>query len=283
MSSSEVRKVVGQLQDLPTLPTIVTEVLRIYDDPNSTSKDFAQVFSRDQAMSLNILKLVNSSYYSLSRKITSVIHAINLLGYNEVRRLALSISVIKLFPGKISLSSFSHKEFWIHSLATGIASEVLATKIKLPRREDAFICGLIHDVGKLILEQYWHERFEEILRIVSVRKIPFYVAEEKTFGYNHTYIGMKAVRKWSLPEIFYYGVRFHHNPGRTEDCAEFVATIHAADHLVKRMKLGNSGDSIVPQLKEPARSLFAFTDGEWRELEEKTLAKTKDARTFLTI
>ena len=273
----------GQLQDLPTLPTIVTEVLRIYEDPNSTSKDFASVFSRDQAMSLNILKLVNSSYYSLSKKITSVVHAINLLGYNEVRRLALGISVIKLFPSKISFSSFSHKDFWIHSLATGVAAEVLAKKIRLPHHEDAFICGLVHDVGKLILEQYWHERFEEILKIVSVRNIPFYVAEEKTFGYNHTYIGMKAIRKWALPDLFYYGVRFHHNPGRTEEHPEFVASIHTADHIVKKMNLGSSGDNVVPQLKEPARSLFAFTDAEWAELGQKILAKTKDARTFLTI
>jgi putative nucleotidyltransferase with HDIG domain len=283
MSNVEVRKIIGRVSDLPTLPSVVKEVLRIYDDPMSTSKEFADVFSRDQSLSMNILKLVNSSYYSLSKKISSVIHAINLLGYNEVKRLALSISVIKLFPRGVTFSSFSHKDFWIHSLAVAIASELLANKIKIREREDAFICGLVHDIGKLVLEQFGNEKFQEILQLVKVKHIPFRTAEEMKLGFNHSYLGMKLVRKWALPEVFYYGVKFHHDPAAADEFVEFVTTIHTANYIVKKMGLGNSGDRCPPKLHDMAREVFPVTREELSEITQEVLEKTKNARTFLTI
>jgi hypothetical protein len=96
-------------------------------------------------------------------------------------------------------------------------------------------------------------------------------------------MGMKAVKNWNLPNIFHYGVRFHHTPHLGADYIDFVTTIHTADHLVKKMKIGNSGDDVVPQLQETAYSLFPFSDEEWNELCENILMRTKDARTFLTI
>ena len=162
MDEQQILKKIDRIEDIPTLPTIVFELNKYLQDPDTSIKTVCDTIEKDQAITLKILKLVNSAFYGFKTKISDLRNAIVLLGYNSVRNAIVSLSIINTFSKRVALMDFDISQFWKHSLAVAVTSKNIAQLSKKESPDNCFVGGLLHDVGKVILAQYFHELFEKV-------------------------------------------------------------------------------------------------------------------------
>lgn len=228
------QKIIQDLGQIPTMPTIAGKVMQIVNDPKSNAEDVARFISRDVALTSKVLRLANSAFYGIPRTISSVNSAIVILGFNTIRSLVLSASVVKIFPAKPGVVSFDRKAFWKHSFIVGIASRMLAAHLrrrKLVDLEIAFSAGLLHDVGKLILEQFASQEYQTVLKLSTDKKLPLFVVEKTVLGLNHADVSGMLVDKWQMPNELKIPIVGHHNPLEEREMPELTALVHVANHL----------------------------------------------------
>lgn len=228
------QKIIQDLGQIPTMPTIAGKVMQIVNDPKSNAEDVARFISRDVALTSKVLRLANSAFYGIPRTISSVNSAIVILGFNTIRSLVLSASVVKIFPAKPGVVSFDRKAFWKHSFIVGIASRMLAAHLrrrKLVDLEIAFSAGLLHDVGKLILEQFASQEYQTVLKLSTDKKLPLFVVEKTVLGLNHADVSGMLVDKWQMPNELKIPIVGHHNPLDEREMPELTALVHVANHL----------------------------------------------------
>jgi HD-like signal output (HDOD) protein len=228
------QKIIQDLGQIPTMPTIAGKVMQIVNDPKSNAEDVAKFISRDVALTSKVLRLANSAFYGIPRTISSVNSAIVILGFNTIRSLVLSASVIKIFPPKPGVVSFDRKAFWKHSFIVGIASRMLANHLrrrKLVDLEIAFSAGLLHDVGKLILEQFASQEYQTVLKLATEKKMPLFAVEKAVLGLNHADVSGMLVDKWQMPIELKIPIVGHHNPLDEREMPELTALVHVANHI----------------------------------------------------
>ncbi len=275
--SSDIQKIIGKIDKLPTLPMIVSTLNDLIRNPNTSAADIHQVIAKDQALSARILKLVNSAFYGFSERISSISHAIVILGFNTVKNVALTASVLNMFHDQGesgSEDSFDQKSFWLHSLAVAATARMIATKIKLPAVEDIFVAGLMHDIGKLVLDQFAHDDFVAIRKLVKEKKILIREAENEIFdGINHSQIGAWLATRWKLPTGLVQMIGFHHRPALSGQLLRPVACVHLADILVRTIGFGNGGDPYVPKINKEA---WEALDISYADLDNIMIAMEKE-------
>ncbi len=195
-----------KIKDLPPLPLVVRKLIEVTDDDNSNANDVQEVLSSDQALAGKILKLVNSSFYGMSGEVSTISRAIVILGFAAIRNLAtgLGIAGIMAQAGKGS----RQEAFWAHAIATASAAQVLADHTGYKDPEEAFIGGLLHDIGHLIIAIALPGPFAEVM---SCGPFDLLAKEQKILGTTHTRTGQKLLRHWKLPPKLAQAVRFHHN------------------------------------------------------------------------
>ncbi len=251
MSSKSVPALVDRLQDIPTLSLVVVKVMELVNNPKTSATQIAEVLKRDQVLTAKVLRLVNSSFYNLSTEVTDVGRALGFLGFNTISVLVLGTSVFSAFE-LAATPYFNVQEFWRHSLASAIAAELIAKKIRLPRPEDCFTCGLLHDVGKIALFQVSKEDLKAVVEKANAENKSFLTAETELGLPGHTLLGERLAERWQLPVVIRKTIRYHHRDV-TEMESIFpnmkptimVATL--GNVLSKRLELGVSGDCIKPE------------------------------------
>ena len=186
MQPDKILKKLDSIKDIPTLPTIVFELNELLQDANTPITDISDIIEKDQAMSLRVLKLVNSAFYGIHKEIDDIGNAIVLLGFNTVRNAIVSLSVINSFSGLKGLEGFEISDFWKHSLAVAVVSKGLAVKTKIASSDSFFVGGLLHDIGKVILAQYFQDLFEKVWKATKKEKLSFYEAEKNDITIEHT-------------------------------------------------------------------------------------------------
>ncbi len=228
------QKIVQDLGQIPTMPTIAAKVMQIVNDPKSNAEDVARFIAKDVALTSKVLRLANSAFYGIPRTISSVNSAIVILGFNTIRSLVLSASVLKVFPAKPGTVSFDRKAFWKHSFMVGIAARMVAQiyrRRKLVDLEMAFSAGLLHDVGKLILEQFSNAEYLPVLRTAREKELPLYQVEKSLLGIHHAEVSGMLVDKWQMPLELKNPIAMHHTPLAERELPELAAIIHYANHL----------------------------------------------------
>jgi putative nucleotidyltransferase with HDIG domain len=228
------QRIVQDLGQIPTMPTIASKVMQIVNDPKSSAEDVAKFIAKDVALTSKVLRLANSAFYGIPRTISSVNSAIVILGFNTIRSLVLSASVLKVFPAKPGTVSFDRKAFWKHSFMVGIASRMLAQiyrRHKLVDLEMAFSAGLLHDVGKLILEQFSSTEYLPVLKMAREKGLPLYQVEKSMLGIHHAEVSGLLVDKWQMPLELKDPITMHHTPLAIRERSELAAIVHYANHL----------------------------------------------------
>jgi len=246
--ADRVRRIAQSVLSLPTLPTVVAKVVQMVQDPRTSAQDLARIIATDQVLTAKVLKLANSSYYGFPRKIGTINLAVVLLGYETVRDLVLSVSVIEKFSQPEGDLWFDYSLFWEHSMATGIACRLFAQKLHYHIVGEAFVAGLIHDIGKLVLNNYMKKEFRNILRKANTENLLFYEAEEKVLGVSHGRIGAWMVERWNLPKTIVEALAYHHHPSEALRGRQLCHLVHFCDALVRRGGYGHSGDSGLPSV-----------------------------------
>jgi HD-like signal output (HDOD) protein len=243
----DVRKKIKQDEvKLPEIPSIVFELNEIMADPLSSADDIAQIVSKSPSLATVLLKIVNSSFYGFPSKIDSISRAVTMIGTREIGSLAVGISVITLFDG-IPKTLIDMHGFLRHGFACGIISRILAAQKSLPQTEQLFVSGLLHDIGRAIVYQYFPQHANMLLcRSLESGKL-LYQEETACLGCKHTEIGSHLLKKWKLPFSLENNISCHHNPSTADDPVQAVI-VQMADIISNALELGTSGERFVPNL-----------------------------------
>ncbi|MBC7690554.1 MAG: HDOD domain-containing protein [Methylotenera sp.] len=245
-SNAQYSELLGKLQDIPTLPVVAMKVNELLNDPNSSSVDIANLLKKDQVLTAKILRLVNSSYYAIPGGVTDVQRALAFLGFNTLAQLVLGISVFSVF-NKVSTEDFSMMDFWKHALGTAVCSELLAKKLKVAKPEEAFTCGLLHDIGKLVLHEIDGDRFSAVINEAKGRNVSFLEVEREWDTPGHSYLGEVIATKWGLPQVVRQAIRYHHFDVAKMDSIltsvkPVIQIVRLANTICVKNKIGKSGD-----------------------------------------
>jgi len=212
-NAERVEKLVLESENLPTLPGIAIKIIEAYQKTEPNIQEIGDLLTTDPPLTIKILKIVNSSFFSLPTKITSVHHAIKLLGIKAVKNLALSFTLINTFQSNQN-GLIDYKRFWKTSLVGATATKLLAEKLEPDHAEDAFILGLLQDIGILILGFCMPRQYALVLNEVGKNSIIYPQAETRVLGINHQEIGEYLTKSWDLPNIFYLPIGYHHIPDK---------------------------------------------------------------------
>jgi HD-like signal output (HDOD) protein len=193
-------KILRSLVELPPMPNIILKAREIMEDPGSSLKDLSGVIEHDQAIVARVLALANSAYYGLSGLVSSIQHASILLGQRTLGELITIAASSRLLSKKLKGYQLDPGDLWKHSLAVALGSRIIAEKKNADLVEDAFIAGLLHDAGKIILDPYVLEREKEFKKIKKTGKKTFIKAEKEILGFDHAEVMSRAARFWRYPE-----------------------------------------------------------------------------------
>jgi HD-like signal output (HDOD) protein len=237
------------VEKMPAFPRSVHRIIELTSDINSNPKDLVEVIEHDPILIMRILKLVNSSYFGLAEKITSVNHAVVYIGINTVKNLALSAATIGVLP-RTNDAGFDMDAFLLHSLSTAIVARIFARKLKIPEREsfDFFLSGLLHDFGKIVFAHFMPNDFRAALQMVKEEGLPLYDAEQNIFAADHAQIGSALAEKWNLSNHLIACIRDHHCHDREESL--IIDAVSAADQISKELKIGFGGENIIDKLPD---------------------------------
>ena len=246
----------AKIIDLPTLSVVANNIIQITQSPKSSALEVGKYISQDQALVSRILRIANSTFYGFPGKITTIPHAVVILGFTNIRNLVLTASISKMFSSKGGDGDFDREGFWKHSVACGVTSKLIAKRLGLKNLEEVFIWGLLHDIGKLVLDTYFNEEFTRVVCLVKEKEILLRDAEQELLGFDHAAVGANVADRWNLPPALIKVIRFHHNPTQANETMRMVAIVHLADVFCRAIGIGNGGDSKIPCINEESWKLF---------------------------
>lgn len=249
----------GRVEDLPTLPSVVAAVEEAIRSRESSAEDIAEIIAEDPSITSNILRVANSAYYAGSvGRISSVSAAVARLGYEETRRLCTTVAVIRTF-GPMG-QHLDHRQFWKHSIVAAIATRVIGsycTPAPPFGEDEAWVAGLLHDIGALVLDQYFPDLFLEIRQVADEQCRPYAEAELSVLKIDHGQIGGRLLDRWNLPPSVVAAIALHHQPSCAEvETRPLVQAVHLADSICTALGIGDGADGI------PA----AFCNSAWYDL-----------------
>ncbi len=232
IDTSTVFTFMTKIESLPALPTVAFRIMRITADPKSTANDLMKVINRDVSLTAKILKIANSPFYGLAREISSLQHAVTVLGFKEIRNLVISTVAFDSFKSLKQSEKFNINKFWKHSFSCGIAAKIIATDLKCSGNE-LFVAGLIHDIGKLAMYIAFPFQFEKYIELINPLKFKYtaFEVEKDIFGMTHDEAGMKLLEKWLFPKNLISAVGFHHHPEKADHESLSPVIVHIADIL----------------------------------------------------
>jgi len=285
--SQRIKRITESIINLPTLPMVVSKMIELVDNPKTSAGSLARLISTDQALTARILKLANSAYYGFPREISTVNMAIVVLGFNTVKDMGLSLSVFDMFKENEAAGNFDTTRFWEHSAGCGIAARVIARRCGHRMAGEAFVAGLLHDIGKVILRQYFPVEFGRIMTLASAPGGDLDAAELDTIGTGHGQIGGWLAVKWNLPGIIAESIALHHTPWLASADPVFVAVVDIADYLCHFSGIGSSGRAAMLPLDNRvweimARAVRPLAPDSLDELQSQFLLEFDRSETFMS-
>ncbi len=213
--------------ELASLPSVVMTAMDMLNNPNTSASDIGEIISQDPALTIKLLKIVNSAFYGFPSRIETISRAITIVGTLELTDLILGSSAIQVFS-RIPNQLINMRQFWEHSLYTAVVARILARYLRAPNTERCFVMGLLHDVGSLIMLNQKPDEARQAMEL-STNDIPLHIAEQEIFGFDHGTVGAELMLSWNLPDSFVTATRHHHQPSAAMDHRLETATIHLAD------------------------------------------------------
>lgn len=206
-----VERLFRRISEVSSLPAVALQIIEVANDSGTGSEDLLEAVQFDAALATRIMRTVNSSYYSLQNKVADLKLAITLLGFKEIRNLALTAYIAQLFKKGAGHGTYSREGLWNHLISTGTVARLIAeTSRKVPPRE-AYLAGLLHDLGLILIDQYLHKPFCQVIDRLS-DQTPICRAEQEVLGFDHAALGQFVAQRWNLPGHLTASIRYHHAP-----------------------------------------------------------------------
>ena len=273
----KVKVLTQKVKEVLALPFSVVKIIKLCNDPSANANELEKPVLSDPAIAAVILQRANSAAFANVGQTTSIQRAIMRIGMRTTRNIAASFSVFKLFSKEEKSFGFDRIAFWAHSLTTGICARTIAELLKYPQPEDAFLAGLLHDIGKMVLDDFLNEEFDKVLRISNRDDMPMWTAEQSIFGGNHAYFGSKIASSWGFPLVISDGIGDHHQYEKvTHKTGEqsIGAIVSMGNQMAKALLAGSGGDHIAE--REGSR-LWSRVPGEiqWGGIIKKVIDEVK--------
>jgi putative nucleotidyltransferase with HDIG domain len=279
MLEERLKKLQNYIAKMPSLSTTVTKVLEICNNPASSPSDLNRVISLDPVLTGQMLKLINSAYYGLPSRVTSLTKAIIMLGLNTVKNLVLATSVLSSFRRSKSIKVFSIDDYWAHCLYVGTTAKAIAGLAGVPKtdREEYFVAGLLHDLGKLPMIAAFGDLYCQAVKQSEDEILPLFRTERTQLGFDHCQVGLLIVAKWKLSDDMRHAIVNHHNP-MAEGCRpdKLLYAMSLANQMAPNFQIGYAGDrhpdeTMIHQLAEhlttTADDILALKDDIGMEIE----------------
>jgi len=279
---------IREISHIATLPEVTLRIIELVEDPKSTASDLHGVIAGDPALSSRILKVVNSSFYGLPGQIASINRAIVLLGLNAVKNIAIAASMAKLFRGGDLTAKFSAKGLWEHSNACAAACKIITDTLKLGLADEAFLAGLMHDIGIMVEMQFDRQKLIEVVESLGVNNagvplMDMLETEEMVFQANHQHFGAALCAKWKFPRCLEVVTGHHHNPlrvdsdSRTLPCVVYLADRICAESGPHPFRL----DLASIEIDQAVLDTLKLTEEQVRSIREKFAVASKDVAAML--
>lgn len=236
MLNPKLQATLDTIYNIPALPNIVTEALRLLNNKNTSNQQLIDIISKDQAFVAKVLAVANSPIYALRREVSTLDFAIMVLGYTEIRHIVVVISFLESFKNKND-KYFNQNAFWLHSLLTAHIAKNIASELKYAKSGEAFVAGFLHDFGISIIHRYFKSSYMSIYDMVINKGVSYLAAEKVVLGMTHSDIAKYLMEKWNFPSSIKSAAVFHHNPSVASENEMMAAIVHVADYLAKKIKI----------------------------------------------
>lgn len=264
------QELIQNLGELPPLPQVAAQVLRLVADPDSTTEDLQKVISTDQALTSQILKIANSAMFGMMREVRTVTQAIMTLGFSTIKSVVIASSAKNLYSrGSIGLQE---RLLWEHALVTALAGRGFARALRFPRSEEVFVGGLLHDIGKSVMGIKFPERYGALVRQVYNGEADSTQLELDTFGFDHCMVGEALLRSWNLADSLEAAVRWHHDPHQAPEPHQAITALVALGNqiaLTQGKGFGREGSLDGPALQ--GREILGLDEARYQECSENVL------------
>ncbi|MDD2721600.1 MAG: HDOD domain-containing protein [Gallionella sp.] len=255
LSSEMSQRLASAVEKMPAFPKSVQRILELTGDINCDPRELIQVIEKDPVMTMKLLRILNSAYFSFSKQITSVNQSVVYLGLNTVKNLALSFAAMGTLPRQ-NAAGFDVERYLLHSLTTANLARTLCQRYGKDDTDpgDCYIAGLLHDFGKVVFAQFLAEEFRRALALSAEQSMPLYLAEREVIGTDHTVVGGMLVEKWQFPQQLVNNIRHHHdaclNGNTVQNC------LFAANQISKQLAPGCGGDAVVEAFPDALQAYF---------------------------
>ncbi|UCD57464.1 MAG: HDOD domain-containing protein [Candidatus Hydrogenedentota bacterium] len=247
-SREELKSVVETIENLPTISKVGMKILELASDPEVSMSELSEAIHQDPSLAARVLKVANSPFYGMSRQVDSLQLALVILGINEVRNVALGLSLFNVVKSLSSHVTYDREKFWLHSAGCGIVSRILGRKLGFREEGTDFIVGLLHDVGKIIIDEYFGTEFNLIFNKTLAHETTMLEAEREFLGGSHDQVGGWVAEKWRLPETLCDAILYHHDlplaePWTTAKDPRLVSLSYVAEAFCEHYEVGWDGDT----------------------------------------
>jgi len=230
----KIATMLNQSDDLPTLPTVASQIFNIASHPYSSGSELADIILKDPALTSKLLKTVNSAFYGYPQKISSVKYAISLLGTNEIVDIAFGLAAARVFDSKHLRDIIDPQLLWHHSLGTAMIVKHLYRKLAGQKDEGVFSAGLLHDVGKIFFIDHFTDTYRKTYQEAKIEGLSLCELEEDLYGMDHAMVGSSLAVRWNLPETLVHAIAYHHQPFNAPDHSDLAAVTGLANYLYYR-------------------------------------------------
>lgn len=228
----------SNVYNLPAMSATMLEVSKLLDDPSTNTAALSKIIGKDQGLSTKILSIANSPLYGLTRKVSTIDFAILIIGYQDIKNIVVALTMVDSFKNK-SDKFFDQNSFWMHSMLAGTASKRVAEDLGFKIGSEAFVAGLLHDLGVPVMHKFFKNEFESIVNDIRENNTPTLEAEINQLGMDHQEIGHFLANKWSLPEHLSTSIRYHHKPSEAPENDVLTSIVHLVDYMTQKLEVGS--------------------------------------------
>jgi len=227
----------SNVYNLPAMSATMLEVSKLLDDPSTNTAVLSKIIGKDQGLSTKILSIANSPLYGLTRKVSTIDFAILIIGYQDIKNIVVALTMVDSFRNK-SDKYLDQNSFWMHSMLSGTASKRVAEDLGFRIGSEAFVAGLLHDLGLPVMHKFFKSEFEDIVNDFKENEVPILEAEIKYLGMDHQEIGNFLATKWSLPEHLSSSILYHHKPSNAPEEDVLTSIVHLVDYMTQKLEVG---------------------------------------------
>ncbi|MFT5368441.1 MAG: putative nucleotidyltransferase with HDIG domain [Candidatus Latescibacterota bacterium] len=271
---------VKSIEGLPSFPSTHAEILKLAKSDDATSAEIADKLQLDPGLLATMFKVVNSSSYGFNKQVKDLSLAVTLLGLEEIANIVLAAQIFDKLGNYEDGAGLDLKEFWNHSIGTAFVARAVARKLNT-EEDSAFLAGMMHDLGKIILDRYFGDFYKAVFEVVGAEDIAIVQAEREILGVTHAAVGGVLAEEWKFPKNYLNAIAHHHDVRNAPRYQRLVCIVHLADIICRQLKFGNGGDDQIPEPDEAALDRFSLGDRGMKILVEVAEVELEGAASFL--